>query len=149
MGAKRRLLTTGYAGHTPNSFVGKLLEHAVDVVVDVRENPVSRKKGFSRVKLSEFLADHGIEYIHIRELGVPANLRHELRDGECGLDEYFTDFREYLQTQDNVLDGLYRMATRKTCCLICLEHLPEDCHRSVVADVVASRNGHKIEIRHV
>jgi uncharacterized protein (DUF488 family) len=149
MGAKRKLLTTGYAGHDPDSFLGKLQEHDVDVVVDVRQNPVSRKRGFSRTKLSEFLTDHGIEYTHLPELGVPANLRHRLRDGECDLDEYFTDFREYLQTQDNVLDELYTMAARKSCCLICVEHLPDDCHRSVVADVVASRNEHRIEILHV
>jgi hypothetical protein len=45
------LLTTGYAGHNLESFLAKLREHDVEVVVDVRQNPVSRKKGFSRSTL--------------------------------------------------------------------------------------------------
>jgi hypothetical protein len=44
---------------------------------------------------------------------------------------------------------LYGLAIKKRCCLICVEHLSEECHRSVVAEAVASRNGHKVEIHHI
>ena len=87
-GGKRELLTTGYAGHDPESFLAKLHEH-------------------------------------------------------------FDNFRDHLSQQDEALDGLYDLAIRSRCCLICLEHHAEECHRSVVADVVASRNGHKLRVRHV
>ena len=86
------LFTAGYAGHDLDSFLRMLGEHQIQVIVDVRQNPVSRKKGFSRSRLSEFLSNHGIEYIHLRELGVPAELRNQLRSGECGLTEYFAKF---------------------------------------------------------
>ena len=45
--------------------------------MDVRLNPISRKKGFSKTKLSEALGQHGIRYVHLRELGNPK----ENRDG--------------------------------------------------------------------
>jgi uncharacterized protein (DUF488 family) len=149
MSGKRELLTTGYAGHDPESFLAKLHEHGVETVIDVRQNPVSRKKGFSRSKLSEFLTAQGVGYLHVAALGVPVSLRQLLREGECELAEYFDGFRDHLSCQEEALDDLYDLAIRSRCCLICLEHHAEECHRSVVAEVVASRNGHKLGIKHV
>jgi uncharacterized protein (DUF488 family) len=115
-------------------------------VVDVRQNPVSRKKGFSRSKLSEFLASHDIEYLHVRTLGVPKDLRKRLHDGTCGLADYLEEFRRYLENNSKAVADLYDLATRKRCCLICVEQRPEECHRSVVARAVSSFNGQAVEI---
>ena len=149
MKATHELLTAGYAGHDPESFLSKLQDHDVELVVDVRQNPVSRKKGFSRSKLSEFLATHGVEYLHIGALGPPKDLRHLLKDRSCDLEEYFTVFRKYLMDQEGALDELSALTAEKRCCLICLEHLSRECHRSVVAEVVAGWNGHKVKVNHV
>lgn len=146
---KEVLLTTGYAGHDLESFLGKLREHDVKVVVDVRQNPVSRKKGFSRSKLSAFLTANEVEYVHECELGVPAALREQLKAGEQDLGAYFEAFRHYLTGLGDALDRLYDLATRKRCCLVCVEHLAEECHRSVVAEAVEVRNGHKLKVVHV
>jgi len=143
------LLTAGYAGHDPDSFLSTLQDHDVELVVDVRQNPVSRKKGFSRSKLSEFLADHGVAYLHIGALGPPKDLRSLLKDRSFDLDEYFAAFRDYLLDQEPALDELSALTAEKRCCLICLEHLSNECHRSVVADVVASWNGHKVKVTHL
>ncbi len=143
------LLTTGYAGHDPESFLAKLREHDIQVVVDVRQNPVSRKKGFSRSKLAAFLAAHDVEYVHESKLGVPVVLRKQLKSGETDLADYFRVFRDYLAGCDVALDKVYQLATQKRCCLICVEHRAEECHRSVVAEAVEARNGHKLKVLHV
>jgi len=149
MSAKASLLTAGYAGHTLESFLRKLEEYNVAVVVDVRQNPISRKKGFSRSRLSEFLAVHNVEYVHESELGVPRELRKQLQAGHHGLIAYFDSFRKCLAARTDALDRVYDLAIRKRCCLICLEHRAVDCHRSVVAQAVESRNGHKLEVVHI
>ena len=149
MALKELLLTTGYAGHDQVSFLAKLKHHHVEVVVDVRQNPVSRKKGFSQSKLSAFLTANNIEYLHESEFGVPVELRKQLQAGERDLGAYFNAFREYVTGRGGALDRLYGLATKRRCCLICLEHLAEHCHRSVVADVVRARNGHKLEVVHI
>ncbi|MHB1034845.1 MAG: DUF488 family protein, N3 subclade [Pirellulales bacterium] len=143
------LLTTGYGGHDPESFLAKLRDHDVEVVVDVRQNPVSRKRGFSRSKLSAFLTAHDVEYVHESELGVPVQLRRQLKTGEQDLGGYLERFRAYLAGCGVVLDRLYVMATQKRCCLICVEHLAEECHRSVVAEAVEARNAHKLRVLHI
>ena len=149
MSQKKVLLTAGYAGHDQASFLAKMKECGVGVVIDVRQNPVSRKKGFSRSKLSEFLATNEVEYVHESKLGVPAELRERLKSGKQGLVAYFHDFREYLVKQVEALDRVYDLATTRRCCLLCLEHLPAECHRSVVAEAVVARNGHDEEVRHL
>ena len=143
------LLTTGYAGHDPMSFLAKLQEFDVKVVVDVRQNPVSRKKGFSRSKLSALLAAHDVEYVHESELGVPIPLRKQLKTKEQNLDGYFAGFRDYLAGCGAVLDRLYKLATQKRCCLVCVEHLATECHRSIVAELVEARNGHQLKVVHI
>lgn len=139
MKAENLLFTIGYAGYELDSFLQRLNEYSIEMVVDVRRNPVSRKKGFSRSRLAEFLTSHGVEYAHMRELGVPTELRNKLRGGECDLAEYFARFREYLDGQDGSLKELAELASRKRCCLLCVEQRPEDCHRSVVVEMLARK----------
>jgi uncharacterized protein (DUF488 family) len=143
------LLTTGYAGHTPESFIEKLQEYDVETVVDVRQRPLSRKRGFSRTGLSIFLEENGIQYVHVRELGVPIELREQLKSGACDLPTYLDAFGEYVVRQEVALNELYAMALAKTCCLLCVEHRAEECHRSVVATAMANRNGRRVKIEHI
>jgi len=58
---KKPLLTAGYATHQPDSFLELLKRHGVRLVIDVRQNPVSRRPGFSRSALARFLALGNIE----------------------------------------------------------------------------------------
>jgi uncharacterized protein (DUF488 family) len=149
MSTKKRLLTTGYSGHSAESFLSTLRLHDIRVVVDVRQNPVSRKKGFSRSALATFLAANEIEYIHESEFGVPIGLRRKLKAGEETLASYLDSFRTYLTDHGEALDRLYSLAIQKRCCLLCAEHRPEECHRSVVAEAAVDRNGHLLEVVHV
>jgi len=146
---QRELFTAGYAGHDLDSFLHMLNAHRVDLVVDIRRNPVSRKKGFSRSALADFLAGQGIEYVHVRELGVPTELRDELRCGVCDLAEYLARFRNYLACEAHTLRDLGVMASRKRCCLLCVEERPEECHRSVVAEAASSCGTHALAITHL
>ena len=147
--ATHTLFTTGYSGHDTDSFVDHLHEHGISLVIDVRRNPVSRKKGFSRTALSQLLRKNGLQYEHVRDLGVPQPLRHALRDGKCGLAAYLRRFRTYVQGQTQLLDQVYNLAIRNRCCLVCVEECSDECHRSVVAEEVAARNGRRVKIVHV
>jgi uncharacterized protein (DUF488 family) len=143
------LFTAGYAGHDLDSFVAKLRQRDVNTVIDIRQNPVSRKRGFSKSRLSAFLAENGIAYVHVRELGVPRELRQRLGADECTLDEYFAEFRKYAVAQDDALGGVEKMAASGRCCLLCVEERAEDCHRAVVADIISSRNRGALEVVHI
>jgi uncharacterized protein (DUF488 family) len=149
MSSRHELFTVGYAGQDLDSLLATLRQHGVEVVIDVRRNPISRKKGFSRSALSAFLLASKLEYLHERELGVPSDLRKRLRDGEQDLSSYLGDFQVYLNAHGDAVDRLYRLATGRRCCLLCVEQRSEECHRAVVAEAVASRNGRELRIIHL
>jgi uncharacterized protein (DUF488 family) len=46
------IATIGYEGSTIDDFVVALLHVSIDVLIDVRDLPLSRKKGFSKNQLA-------------------------------------------------------------------------------------------------
>ncbi len=142
------LFTLGYSGFTPETFAGRLQAASVDVVIDVRRKPISRKKGFSLKGLSAFLKDQGIEYRHVPVLGMPESLLEERHEGmEAG--EYLAEYGRYLQSCDDVLDDLLQQARLRRCCLMCLEKSPAECHRSVIADELKARCNGRMRVEHL
>ena len=59
---KRKLYTIGYSGFDIESFIDKLLLNEIECLIDVREIPISRKKGFSKNAL---LTRLDLSLIHI------------------------------------------------------------------------------------
>ncbi len=95
MVTRQPLFTTGYAGFDSATFLWKLRFDNIEIVVDVRDNPISRNRAFSQPALKTFLEENGIQYVHVQQLGVPASLRQNLRAGG-NLNDYFEAYREFL-----------------------------------------------------
>jgi uncharacterized protein (DUF488 family) len=131
------IYTIGYAKHTPESLFERLKGAGVQTLIDVRELPISRKRGFAKSALSSAAAASGIEYRHIKSLGVPSEMRHRRRDGGMAGADYMAEFRTLLQDRTETLQEAINLAEAKTSCLLCFEEKPEDCHRTVVAEEMA------------
>jgi uncharacterized protein (DUF488 family) len=139
MSQRPRLTTIGYEGASLAEFIATLQSAAVTLLLDIRELPSSRRKGFSKTPLSQSLAAAGIEYRHERALGTPKAIRHRLRD-HGDFERFFDEFGTYLATQSDLLE---RLAPSLTGCvaLMCFERNPAECHRSVVVAELAKRLG--------
>lgn len=128
----RDLFTIGYEGTDIADFVATLEMEKIDVLLDVRELPASRRKGFSKGALAEAVTKAGIIYQHDKRLGSPRAMRHQLyADGDY--DVFFKKFREYLKTQMDVIKSLSGELTGNVA-LMCYERDPATCHRTVVAE---------------
>jgi uncharacterized protein (DUF488 family) len=126
------IFTIGYEGASLADFLRRLQVAGVSILLDVRELPLSRRRGFSKSQLAEHLQRHGIRYVHKRELGAPREIRHALRaNGDYA--GYFRRFRTYLETQSAVLQDVIDECVGAVA-LMCFERNPEECHRSVVAN---------------
>jgi uncharacterized protein (DUF488 family) len=137
MTRRLQILTIGYEGASLADFLATLKAAGVQILLDIRELPNSRRKGFSKHALSAALSDAGIEYSHERTLGSPREIRYRLReDGDR--ERFFSDFRKYLATQRTLLDTLARTTTGAVA-LLCFERNHAECHRSVVAEALARR----------
>lgn len=131
----KHIYTIGYEGAALHDFIATLRHVGVDVLVDVRELPISRRKGFSKRQLNEAMAEAGIGYRHVRELGSPKPIRDKLRrDGNYP--SFFAAYAEYLDTQDDLLHSLAAELVGNVA-LMCYERDPKTCHRSTVADRLA------------
>jgi uncharacterized protein (DUF488 family) len=130
------LFTIGYEGAQLADFIRQLIDNGVDTLVDVRELPLSRRKGFSKSSLSTVLKRHGILYVHNRALGAPKPIRNRLREtGDYAT--YFRQFNAYLKTQSAVLAKLAKDYAESAVVLMCFEKNPAECHRSAVARELA------------
>ncbi len=139
------LYAIGYQGVCIETLLAALLQATVAIVLDIRERPSSHKPGFSGTQLAAVLHRRGIDYLHLKALGNPKPGRDAARAGR--LVEYRRIFLAALETDAGHadLETAARIAAAKPACLLCYEHLPEGCHRSLVAPRIAAINGQRIE----
>jgi len=141
--------TTGYEQAEPVAFLRRLKAEGVQLVVDVRDMPLSRRKGFSKNQLQALLAGEGIDYKHLKPLGAPKVLRDRLHAGGSWW-EYMKGYRKVLDREAAQLDALVELAQERRICLLCFERKPEECHRSLVAHEMEQRTtrGH-VQVEHI
>lgn len=118
--------------------LAELKTAAVGVLLDVRELPLSRRRGFSKTSLRQALAGVGIRYEHDRRLGNPQPYRDLYRAGEA--EAGAAAYRSHLQNGSStaVLDLAERIRTERVC-LLCVEDDPELCHRAVIVEALRER----------
>jgi uncharacterized protein (DUF488 family) len=131
--SRRVAFSVGYEGRELDDFVALLARAGVERVVDVRALPLSRRRGFSKTPLRRALAARGIDYAHLREAGNPYR---DLRDDP---ERSLRLYEKYLDAHPAVLDGVEAVLAERRGALLCLEALPEHCHRSVLAKKLAAR----------
>ncbi|MBI5190332.1 MAG: DUF488 domain-containing protein [Nitrospirae bacterium] len=142
------LFTIGYEGKEVSDFIYKLKSAGVEYLIDVREQPISRKKGFSKNVLAELLEKENIKYVHVKELGSPKEIRDQLKQ-DHNEEVFFKKFSEYMDTQRSVIERAYSYLMEGVCCLMCMERLHINCHRSVVADKIKEYDGNGLLIKHI
>lgn len=143
MGAANYLLTFGYEGLDIASFVTRLKSAGVKTIVDVRELPLSRKKGFSKSSFREALAARGIAYVHIPALGCPKPIRDAYKvDRDWAA--YTRSFMAYLATQEATVRELVKISRATTACLVCFEADHAMCHRTYVARAARKLGGPQV-----
>lgn len=130
--ASNALYTFGYEGLDISAFIARLTQSGVRNIVDVRELPLSRKKGFSKNSFRDNLAAAGIGYFHAPPLGCPKQIRDRYR-ANGNWQEYTRDFMTHLAKQDATVRELAKLARATTTCLVCFEANYSECHRSYVA----------------
>ncbi len=97
------LWTIGYARATPESLIATLHAAEIELLVDVRAVPASRRPGFSKGALAAALREAGIDYRHLKGLGTPAAGREAARAGR--LERFEAIFRTHLESLEAQADS--------------------------------------------
>ena len=131
------LYTIGHSRHPIDKFIQLLIDHQIEVLVDVRSTPYSRfNPQFNKNALQQSLERQPIEYLYAgNELGgrpkdpscyknhvIPAKPSDYLNE---------VDYSEVMK-RPWFLDGIQRLletARQHTTCILCSEEDPAKCHR--------------------
>lgn len=137
-----RLFTIGFTRKTAEQFFGLLVDAGVQRVIDIRLNNTGQLAGFTRAQdLPWFLETiGGIGYRHEPLLAPTDEILKTYRKDKSGnQDEFQRRFTALLRERkvEKVLDP----REFDGACLLCSEHEPEDCHRSMVAAYVGKHWG--------
>jgi uncharacterized protein (DUF488 family) len=140
-----RIFTIGYEGTTVPEFIAALRKAGVERVIDVRALPLSRRPGFSKTPLRGALAEAGIEYVHLKALGTPAEGRAAARAGRhADLERIYAGQLELPEAMAQSAQML-ELAREKPSALLCMEREPAHCHRTLLIGAVAPNS----EVVHV
>ena len=135
--AAMRIFTIGYEGATVSEFLAALKQAGVAQVIDVRALPLSRRPGFSKSSLRATLEEEGIEYVHLKALGTPADGRAAARAGRHS--EMARIYAGQLKLPEAIAQGaqMIELAREQPSALLCFEREPAECHRTLLLDAVA------------
>jgi uncharacterized protein (DUF488 family) len=131
------LFTIGYEGISIEKYLNTLIQNDIRVLCDVRNNPLSRKFGFSKSNLQHYLKNINIEYIHISELGIISEKRQNL-ETDADYTHLFKSYEKSLASKQEFLEKVYQLlSSKKRIALTCFEHDPLHCHRHVISKQIA------------
>jgi uncharacterized protein (DUF488 family) len=127
------LFTIGYEGRALDELIAILASNKITRVIDVRDLPLSRRRGFSKTPLGSALGGAGIEYVHMREAGNPYR---KLKDA-IPRDELLAKYRAHIKATPAAVASVAQQARGQRVALLCYEAEPAQCHRSLLAPRVA------------
>src|SRR5438874_13105424 len=135
--SEMRIFTIGYEGTTVPEFIVALKAAGVERVIDVRALPLSRRPGFSKSPLRVALEEAGVEYVHLKALGTPAEGRAAARAGRHDdLKRIYAGQLELPEAMAQSAQMLDRAAETPSA-LLCMEREPAQCHRTLLLNAVA------------
>jgi uncharacterized protein (DUF488 family) len=124
-----KVYSVGYEGLGIRELLDILKRNNINLLIDVRENPYSKQKEFSKKQLEEYLKNENIDYLHLKELGNPSYIRKKYTDEKQILCLYWNYIKNVLYSKLTYLEELIK---NNNVALLCLEKDPFKCHRNVI-----------------
>ena len=143
-----RIWTIGHSTRTADAFIELLRFQQIELVVDVRRYPGSRRHPqFNSGPLARALAEAGIDYQPAPELGGRRTPRPDSRN-TAWRNASFRGYADYMETAPfaTALDALVAGASTRRTAVMCAEAVWWQCHRSLIADALKARG---VEVLHI
>lgn len=133
--------TIGHSTHSLEEFVAMLHSFNIELVVDIRSFPGSRKfPQFNKEALEVSLPENNIQYTHLKKLGGRRKVNPETKNTTWRNDA-FRGYADYMET-DSFAEGikeLTEIAQQQRTAYMCSEAVWWRCHRSMVSDYLKTK----------
>jgi uncharacterized protein (DUF488 family) len=140
-----KIWTVGHSTRSGEEFTQILLGNRIEVLVDVRTFPGSRRyPQFNRETLAESLRAAGIHYQHEPRLGGRRKPRPDSHNS-AWRNEQFRGYADHMETEEfkNGVRELLELSASKRVALMCAEAVWWRCHRSLLGDYLKAE-GHEV-----
>lgn len=147
--AAATLYTIGHSTRPLDEFIAVLQAHSIHTLVDIRSLPMSRRlPHFNREALEKTLAEAGVRYVWLKELG---GRRKKIRDDSPNIalrNDAFRNYADYMLTEEfqRGVAELITLAEQARTAYMCAERVYFRCHRMLVSDWLV---GHGYEVLHI
>lgn len=135
------IYTIGHSTHSPEVFLAMLQSFDIKVLADIRSFPGSRKyPHFNQENLALFLPQHGIDYMHLKELGGRRKVLPDSKNTRWRNDA-FRGYADYMETEAfaRAIAVLETIARKDITAYMCAEAVWWRCHRSLVSDYLKAK----------
>ncbi len=135
------IFTIGFTQKSAKTFFEAICQSQADILVDIRLNNSSQLAGFSKGHDLEYFLDKlcGCRYVHDLQLAPDKRTMDDFRAGNITWHE----FRDRLIDSMNrrgAIDGFVKThGHERKICLLCSEVHAKDCHRTIVAELIAEK----------
>ena len=136
--------TIGHSTRSVDEFLALLHDSTINFLVDVRSYPGSRRcPQFGRETMITWLANDGVTYQHIGDLGGRRNRQYDVDPAinAAWKNPSFRNYADYAlgDAYQAALSDLANMTQLSKIAFMCSEALPWRCHRSLISDSLVAR----------
>jgi uncharacterized protein (DUF488 family) len=139
------VFTIGHSIHSLERLISLLNEHRIEVLVDIRSEPYSRKvPHFNKDNLEKEIKKSGLRYLFLgKELGGRPSKRQFYDQEGFVLYSKIADSPDFKSGLERVLNGIEKFRVA----LMCSEENPANCHRRLLVGRVLASGG--VEVFHI
>lgn len=142
------LFTLGHSTRPIEELLGLLAEHGIELLVDVRRFPGSRRHPqFGSEALADALAASGVAYRWMQDLGGRRPRRKDTPHTGWQV-AAFAGYADHMESPEFVAAAteLLAEARARRTVILCAEARPEQCHRRLVADWATAHGARVVHI---
>ena len=143
-----KLWTIGHSTRSIDEFIEALKSFAIQTLVDVRSFPGSRRyPQFNKENLKVSLAEAGIGYLHLPELGGRRRAKPDSLN-MAWQSKTFRGYADYMETEgfQKGIARLLEVAREERTAIMCAEAVWWRCHRSLISDYLKAN---EVEVTHI
>ena len=140
--SKKEIWTIGHSIRPLEEFIDILKSFEIELLVDVRRYPGSRKFPFyNKENLEISLPENGINYLHLENLGGRRKMRKDSENTAWRLAS-FRGYADYMETTEfaTAAEELESVADKNKVAYMCSEAVWWSCHRSLISDYLKVRD---------
>ena len=140
------LYTIGHSTRTIEELIAPLQAHSIHTSVDIRAFPMSRRlPHFNRENLEKSLAEAGIHYAWIKELGGMRKKSLAESPNTALRNASFRNYADYMLSSEfeQAMAELIALAENSRTAYMCAERVYFKCHRMLVSDWLVA-HGHEV-----